>query len=123
MYFFTENGAVSQAVWDVLLYSRIERKPELADTAKAFYNACLTGDEDTKGAIHGQYFAETVAALQRHVNHILIEVHELTVKMNAYDASQHPRLPLLRKHHAMVTRTFQNQVLDADSSNGRQEAV
>lgn len=107
LYFYTENGAIAPAVWDVLLYSRLERKPALADKARAFYNACLQGDETTKSAIHQEYFRETARALQRHVHHILIEVHELTVNMNAYDASRHPRLPLLRKHHAMVTSTFE----------------
>lgn len=107
MLFNTQTGDVSQAVWDVLLYSRIERKPDLANVAQQFHQACTTGDEETKLAIHNHYFSETCNAMLRHVNHILIEVHDLTVQMNAYDSSKHPRLPLLRKHHEMVTTTFQ----------------
>ena len=106
MLFETATGAVSQEVWDVLLYSRLEKKPELADAARAFHQASISGDNQTKNAIHGQYFRHTCGALMRHIDHILIEVHDLTVKMNAYDSSKHPRLPLLRRHHEMVTSTF-----------------
>jgi len=103
---FYNDGSVAQEVWDVLLYSRLERKPDQAEYKEAFYQACMSGDEETKGAIHAHYQKDTVAALIRHVDHILIEVHEMTVKMNAYDSSKHPRLPLLQKHHAMVTTLF-----------------
>jgi hypothetical protein len=106
MLFYTEDGSVSQEVWDVLLYSRLERKPEMAQVARSFYEAHMKGDDETKSKIHGMYFQETLAALLRHVNHILAEVYELTFQMNAYDSSQHPRLPLLRRHHEMVTSTF-----------------
>lgn len=119
MLYDTSTGAIAQEVWDVLLFSRLERKPDLAHVKDAFYQACSTGDEDTKMAIHGEYQLETCNALLRHVNFILIEVHELTVKMNAFDSSKHPRLPLLKKHHAMVTTTFEKvrDYLDAMIGN------
>ena len=66
----------------------------------------MSGDEATKAAIHEEFQSDTVKALLRHVNHVLIEVHDLTVKMYAFDASKHPRLPLLRRHHDMVQETF-----------------
>jgi len=106
MLFFTADGAISQEVWDVLLYSRLEKKPELEEVKNAFYQAHMTGDGETKGAIHAQFQQDTVGALLRHVTHILIEVADLTVNMNSFDASKHPRLPLLKKHHTMVTDTF-----------------
>lgn len=106
MLFFTANGSISQEVWDTLLYSRLERKPELADLKYAFYQAHMSGDDATKNNIHSQFQRETVGALLRHVNHILAEVAELMVKMNSFDSSKHPRLPLLKRHHAMVTSTF-----------------
>eukprot|EP00521_Asterionellopsis_glacialis_P012599 CAMPEP_0195298656 /NCGR_PEP_ID=MMETSP0707-20130614/23973_1 /TAXON_ID=33640 /ORGANISM="Asterionellopsis glacialis, Strain CCMP134" /LENGTH=479 /DNA_ID=CAMNT_0040360845 /DNA_START=94 /DNA_END=1533 /DNA_ORIENTATION=- len=107
MLYDTATGEIAPEVWDVLLYSRLERKPQLQHIKEAFYQAHMKGDTETKGAIHQQFQQDTCSALRRHVDHILIEVHELTVKMNAYDSSKHPRLPLLRKHHAMVTSTFQ----------------
>ena len=103
---FFADGSIAQDVWDVLLYHRLERKPELSHVKEAFYQAHMSGDEQTKNSIHNQFQRETVGALLRHVNHILAEVAELTVKMNSFDSSQHPRLPLLLKHHVMVTTTF-----------------
>lgn len=107
MLYYTADGGISQEVWDVLLYSRLERKPDLKEAREAFYQAHMSGDEETKSAIHQHFFRETSSALLRNVDHVLAEVAELTYKMNAYDSSQHPRLPLLRKHHDMVTATFQ----------------
>mmetsp|Transcript_35499 Transcript_35499/g.86054 ORF Transcript_35499/g.86054 Transcript_35499/m.86054 type:complete len:488 (+) Transcript_35499:132-1595(+) len=106
MVFFTGDGSIAQVVWDVLLYHRLERKPDLAHVRDAFYQAHMSGDEETKNSIHNQFQRETVGALLRHVNHVLAEVAELTVKCNRFDSSQHPRLPLLLKHHGMVTTTF-----------------
>uniref|UniRef100_A0A7S2YLY0 SET domain-containing protein n=1 Tax=Entomoneis paludosa TaxID=265537 RepID=A0A7S2YLY0_9STRA len=109
MLFYTADGGIAPAVWDVLLYSRLERKrdDESVQTRQAFYQAHLEGNEDLKQEIHQQYAAQTTAALLRHVQHILIEIHDLTVQMNVYDSSAHPRLPLLLQHHAMVTETFE----------------
>jgi hypothetical protein len=106
MLFYTNDGSVSDEVWDVMLFSRLERKPGLAHLKDSFYQAHMSGDEATKQAIHTQFQSDTVKALLRHVNFILAEIAELTVKMNSFDSSKHPRLPLLKKHHAMVTDTF-----------------
>ncbi|KAG7373929.1 SET methyltransferase domain containing protein [Nitzschia inconspicua] len=106
MLFYKDNGAVSQEVWDVMLYSRLERKPELEADRRAFYQAHMSGDQDTKAAIHNKYLRKTCSALQRHVNGILAEVADLAVKMNTFDYSNHPRLPLIKKHNDMVTETF-----------------
>lgn len=105
--FNTATGDVDPAVWDVMLYSRLERKPDLENDRRAFYEAHMTGNEATKAAIQRKYLKETRNALIRHVNNILIEVFELSIKMNAYDSSQHPRLPLIKKHNDMVYTTFQ----------------
>jgi hypothetical protein len=106
MLFDTSNGAISQEVWDVMLYSRLELRPEMEEYTRAFHQAHMMGDEDTKAAIHGKFFSGTRGALQRHVLNILAEIADLAVKMNSYDSSKHPRLPLLKKHNDMVTSTF-----------------
>jgi len=106
MYFYTVDGSISQEVWDVVLFSRLERKKDMVQTKDAFYQAHMAGDDETKQAIHTQFQGETVNALLRHVDHILIEVHDLTIQMNKFDASKHPRLPLILNHHAMVLSTF-----------------
>lgn len=107
MLFDTSTGAIAPAVWDVMLYSRLERKPELQNDRRAFYEAHMSRDEATKAAIQRKYFKETRNALIRHINNILIEVFELSIKMNSFDSSQHPRLPLIKKHNDMVYTTFQ----------------
>mmetsp|Transcript_18074 Transcript_18074/g.25054 ORF Transcript_18074/g.25054 Transcript_18074/m.25054 type:complete len:258 (+) Transcript_18074:148-921(+) len=106
MLFYTTDGSISQEVWDVFLFSMLEKNPDLANVKDAFYQAHMTGDEQTKGAIHSQYQQDTVGALLQHVNEMLNEVHQQTVRMNSHDSVKHPRLPLLKKHHAMVTSTF-----------------
>jgi hypothetical protein len=106
MLFYKDNGGITQEVWDVMLYSRLERKPELEADRRAFYQAHVSGDQDTKAAIHNKYLTETCRALQRHVNGVLAEVADLAVKMNSFDYSGHPRLPLIKKHNDMVTDTF-----------------
>lgn len=56
MLFFSDGG-VSSEVWDVLLYSRLEKKQQLENVKNAFYQAHMSGDEQTKQAIHAQYQA------------------------------------------------------------------
>lgn len=107
MLYDTETGAIADPVWDVLLFSRLERKKELAQYKEAFYQACMNGDENTKAEIHAQFQQESALALLRHIEYILIDVHELVVKMNAFDSSKHPRIPMLLAHHKMVISTFE----------------
>ncbi len=105
--FSTTDGAIAPAVWDVVLYSRLERRKQLENDKRAFYQAHMSGDEQAKAAIHSRYLKETCSALRLHVDNILAEVADLSVRTNAFDASKHPRLPLIRKHNEMVDSTFQ----------------
>jgi hypothetical protein len=108
MLFYTD-GEISQEVWDVMLYSKLERAPGMADVKNAFYDAFVTGDDEAKYAIHAQYQHQTCTDLLDHVNGILKEVDQLTKMMKQFqNDDRHPRLPLLLKHHAMVTTTFEN---------------
>jgi hypothetical protein len=107
MLVFTADGGIAGEVWDVVLYSRLERQADLVADKQAFYQAHMSGDAETKGAIHGKHFQTTCRALQRHAEGIIAEISDLSYQMNAYDSSKHPRLPLLKKHNAMVEATFQ----------------
>lgn len=104
---FYKDGGISEEVWDAMLYSRLEKKRDQENVKNAFYQAHISGDQQTKMEIHNQFQEQTTKALLRHVEHIYIEVHELTVKMNRFDSSKHPRLPLLLRHHQMVLATFE----------------
>ena len=106
MIFSTSDGSISPEVWDVMLFSRLEKKKELEGTKDLFYQAHITGDEETKATIHQQFFEDTRKALLRHVDFVLSEIFELRVHMNAFDSSKHPRLPLIKKHNELVFSTF-----------------
>lgn len=107
MLFYTDDGGISPQVWDVMLYSKLERTPGMADAKNAFYEAHMSGDEETKFAIHSQFQEATCTVLLEHVDGILKEVAQLTRMMEQFrNEDKHPRLPLLLNHHAMVTCTF-----------------
>ena len=100
-------GSVSQEVWDVLLYSKLERAPGMAEPKNAFYQAHMSGDEATKMAIHAQFQRATCEALLSHIDDILKEVSQLSKMMIKFQNDEkHPRLPLLYRHHEMVSSTF-----------------
>ena len=106
MLFSTVDGGIAEEVWDVVLFSRLERQAALASDKQAFYQAVMSGDDATKQRIHSKYYDTTSKALKRHVEGVMAEIFDLKVKMNAYDSSRHPRLPLLMKHNDMVYKTF-----------------
>ena len=76
MLFFKDTGDVSQAVWDVILYQNLGKDDDL-DTQQALYQAHVTGDDETKTAIHEYYFAQTLATLQQHVTTVLQDLAQL----------------------------------------------
>ena len=103
MLFYQGTGEVSPEVWDILLYQRLasNRNDQLA-----FYQAHMNGDEDTKNAIHQHYFADTSAALMKHVDTFLQQLDELSAKGDGKDRNEHPRLPLILRHNEFVKETF-----------------
>lgn len=104
MLFFKDTGDVSEEVWDVLLYQILSA----SNVAKRreFYDAHMKGDYETKQRFHEQYYPETAAKLQTHIDTFLNQLDELTWKSNGKDLSEHPRLPLILKHNEFVKNTF-----------------
>ena len=79
----------------------------MAEAKNAFFEAHVSGDEETKYAIHSQFQEATCTVLLEHVETILTEVSQLTSMMEKFrNEDRHPRLPLLMRHHVMVTSTF-----------------
>lgn len=103
MLFYKDTGGVSQEVWDVLLYQVLASDK---DTQKAFYEAHMTGDMETKTAIHQHYFLETSSALKKHVDTFLKQLDELSRKTLTRDLNEHPRIPLILRHNEFVKTTF-----------------
>lgn len=102
---FYNDGGISNEVWDVLLHEELGKVNY--DEQQAFYQAHMSGDEATKSNYHSQYFPQTLAALQKHVDYILNELGELGVwQMTGLNADRHPRLPLIMRHNEFVKNTF-----------------
>lgn len=101
--FYKDTGDISPEVWDVVLYSILAQDPSLQ---QGFYEACMSGDADTKTSYHQQYFPYSLEALKAHVNGFLKEVDELSAKARAKDARTHPRVPVILKHNEFVKNTF-----------------
>jgi len=101
---FYKNGEISPQVYDLVLYSILKTDPnfELAP----FYDACMSGDEETKNAYHGQYFSYTLDYLKSHVDNTLADLDRLSGMAQSYDPATHPRVPLIMQHNAFVKQTF-----------------
>ena len=106
MLFFKDTGAISQEVWDVVLYDKVLSKEGGSDVREQFYRAHMTGDEVTKQAIHEHYYSQTIKALNEHVEGFLIQLEELSSKGMGQDVAEHPRLPLILRHNIFVMETF-----------------
>ena len=103
MLFYKDTGDVSEEVWDVLLYKQLESDKA---TQQAFYQAHMSGDVETKSAMHQHFYAATSAALQKHVDSFLEQLDVLSRKGEGKDFNEHPRLPLILKHNEFVKETF-----------------
>eukprot|EP00980_Cylindrotheca_fusiformis_P005420 scaffold1157_cov122-Cylindrotheca_fusiformis.AAC.12 len=104
MLFYRDTGEISQEVWDVLLYQILENlNPE---HQQALYEAHMSGDDETKQALHGEYYSETLSVLKNHVETFLNELDELSSRTIGKDLNEHPRIPIILKHNEFVKDTF-----------------
>lgn len=104
MLFYKDTGEVSDEVWDVLLYQILEGNDP--NQLPAFYNAHMNGDYATKQSFHENYYPQTFAALQNHVDTFLYSLDNLTAQTAGSDVNEHPRLPLITEHNEFVKETF-----------------
>ena len=101
--FYKDTGAVSQEVWDVILYKLLGSNEEVKE---AFYDAHMNDDFNTKGAIHQQYLPKTSALLKTHIDTFLKRLDLLSANAEKMDASKHPRIPVILRHNEYVRQTF-----------------
>ena len=66
----------------------------------------MNGDAEKKRQIHQQYFAETSAALLKHIDTFLQQLDGLSSKGAGRSEVEHPRLPLIMRHNEFVRETF-----------------
>ena len=104
MLFYKDTGAVSPEVWDVLLYQLLGQQDP--STQRAFYQAHISGNTSQKQSIHQQWYPQTLAALQNHVDTFLQDLDRLSAQAQDRDWNKHPRLPLIMSHNAFVRETF-----------------
>lgn len=104
MLFYKDTGAVSEEVWDVLLYQILGQADQR--TQQAFYQAHVSGNTSQKQAIHQQWYPQTLQALQNHVDTFLQDLDRLSGQADGRDWNKHPRLPLIMSHNAFVRETF-----------------
>mmetsp|Transcript_41741 Transcript_41741/g.83025 ORF Transcript_41741/g.83025 Transcript_41741/m.83025 type:complete len:447 (-) Transcript_41741:132-1472(-) len=103
MVFYVEDGAIAEEVWDVVLYSLLENRP---DIRKAFYHAHMIGDRETKVMMHSQYLGETITVLLAHVDKTLSELDVLADKMRNEGPDGHENLIMIWHHNEFVRATF-----------------
>jgi hypothetical protein len=104
MVFRTQDGAISSAVWDVVLYLILAQVPQLQE---AFYQAQVNGDKQRKATMHAKFQLEASMFLRNHVQKCLQEIDAALEKIKSEYSSEHPRLGLIRQHTEFMQRTFQ----------------
>jgi hypothetical protein len=103
MVFYVEDGAIAEEVWDVILYSLLENRPE---ERQRFYHAHMTQDRQTKVMMQSQYLSETISVLLLHVEKTLTELAELADTMQAEGPDGHTNLAIIWYHNEFVKDTF-----------------
>lgn len=104
MVFYVQDGGVAQEVWDVLLYTVLEKNPQ---DRQAFYEAHMRGDEETKSQLHQKHILATCEGLQKHVDTMLVVLNDLRQKIDREGMNGHYNLPMIRAHNDFVQDTFQ----------------
>jgi len=119
MGFYVEDGAVSEEVWDVVLYSLLESQPE---EQKKLYHAHMTSDRQTKVQMHSQYLQQTINVILLHVDKTLSELDTLAAKMQAEGPDGHDNIIMIWQHNEFVRDTFLKVKSRLDQMLAREQA-
>jgi hypothetical protein len=103
MLFYT-TGDISPEIFDVLTYLILGEKNR--QEQKVFYEACLNGDEGTKGGYLNQYYYEIYGRIKKHVDKFLKDLGELKAKVVRVDEEMHPRIRMIEEHNNFVEEIF-----------------
>lgn len=110
MLFYHETGDISQEVLDVVLYAKVlsDKKytQDAGDIKRQFYEAHMTGDEQTKAQIHDMYRYEVMNEILNHCDTFLESLERLEQKGYSKSFDEHPRLPVILQHNELVKQTF-----------------
>lgn len=105
MVYSTSDGAISDTIWDSVLYILLASKP---DEQKALYDAHIKGDLESKKSLRYKYALETSLTLKNHVDGTL---DELATMVNVTDKAKqgnslHQNLVLIEKHNLFLISVF-----------------
>jgi len=113
MVYNTVDGAISDTIWDSVLYLLLASKP---DEQRSLYRAHLAEDLTTKKALRYKYALETSLTLKNHVDGTLAELRSHNADINAAkeDGSDHLHLELIEKQNFFLQDVFGkvNAILD-----------
>lgn len=105
MVFRTKDGAISNAVWDFILYTIL--KAQVPDDLTIFNEAHVNDNKEMKAFLHSKYHLESCICLKNHVDQTIRDMNDLRMKMDRLDDEQNSRIIMIRKNNKQVTRTFQ----------------
>ena len=127
MVYSTDDGAISDTIWDSVLYVLLASKPV---EQQALYDAHLKGDLSSKKLLRYKYALETSLTLRNHVDGTLreLEVLKVAIEKAKGGGSQHYNLPLIEKHNLFLQSAFRrvSGLLDAmvrEETRRRQNAA
>eukprot|EP00978_Attheya_sp_CCMP212_P010625 scaffold25867_cov55-Attheya_sp.AAC.2 len=101
MVFFTANGAISDTVWNAVLY-KILLEHDQSDVAQTFYKACKNNDWDIVVDMHTKWGVEVTRFLQSHVEGMLIRTYAPLPPFTREDYVEHPRLELIVRYNTFM---------------------
>ena len=104
MVFYVENGAIAEEVWDVMLYTHLEKVDPNAK--QQFYQAHMNGDSNTKANFHQMYRREVCDGLLQHVHTMLDELAGCATRISQGMGPTNPNLQMIQQHNDFVRETF-----------------
>lgn len=133
MVFYTNDGAVSDRVWNAVLYRILldklhhaqsaDEKKHITDGLDILYKACrkkphgpMIDSDDALEALHQTHHQDMVESLLFEVDEVLIALGPLPAKM---DEKLHPNWNMLREFHQHLLSTYlqvRNHLLDIKTS-------
>lgn len=106
MVYGSEDGAISDTIWDSVLYLLLASKPE---EQRALYDAHLKGDLSSKQRLRYKYALEISITLRNHVDGTLLELESLEKRIEGAkeeNSSKHPHLPLIKRQNQFLQKVF-----------------
>ena len=103
MVYRTEDGLISNAVWDCILFALLHSKP---DEQKLLYDAHVNGNKEGKTKLHAKYALEVLISLRRHISDTRFHFESKlssSGSVNQMVLAEHPRLETILRMNKFVS--------------------